>query len=64
MSRDDLVWWTPDTIRYGYFYGIDEGIPAVVVNTTAKRVTIRFTAKDTGMAYKRFVGRKFLKPRL
>ena len=43
----DLVWFRPKEIGYGYSYGTDRGIPAVVYKVTAKRVCLEFSPKDS-----------------
>lgn len=46
FKAGDRVWYRPRMIGYGYAYGVDYGIPAVVDGLTPKRVRIVFAMKD------------------
>lgn len=59
----DDVWFQPATIGYGYFYGVDVGIPARVIALTPKRCTITFKAKDGTPVPRRHVAFTNLVPR-
>lgn len=66
VSKGETVLFTPQVIGYGYFYGADRGIPAVVVEPVvfpARRVHIRFSPKGSDVVLHRWVSAHNLEPR-
>lgn len=68
MKIGDRVWYRPQTIGYGYLYGLDEGIPATVLkigdwDEPPRRAQIRFRTKSGDDVPPRWVAMKNLEPR-
>ena len=63
VEPGDKVWFRPASIGYGYVYGPDRGIPAVITKLHVNRVTISFQTKTGGYVPERIVAMTNIEPR-
>lgn len=70
IHSGDAVWFRPDSIGYGYVYGIDKGIPATVLADYGRDKTgrqwwlVAFVTKDGTPVAPRRVVETNLEPRV